>query len=305
MEDIGKELEKVFSKGNYKQTYDAIVIEIMQDPDVKKFILENNDKINDKIIQNSFSKLYEFFIEKEKNQFNGYEPILFLNRNFIDVEYRPTEEFLLKQREQEKNNRIKAIEMPKDIKSASLSDFQIINEKDDRSQAFEESLQFIQSYTKNPSEYNKGLYLYGSFGVGKTYLLGAIANTLAKKGTNVTLAHFPSFVVAIKQSISDNTLTEKLNKIKQSEILMLDDIGADSMSAWIRDEVLGVILQYRMQEQLPTFFSSNFNMTQLEEDYLRISNKGDDEPLKAKRIMERIKYLSKEVPMIGINRRNS
>lgn len=39
---------------------------------------------------------------------------------------------------------------------------------------------------------------------------------------------------------------------------MIDDIGADSMSSWVRDEVLGVILEYRMQQQLPTFFYLEF-----------------------------------------------
>lgn len=34
---------------------------------------------------------------------------------------------------------------------------------------------------------------------------------------------------------------------------MIDDIGAESMTSWIRDDVLSVILQYRMQEQLVTF----------------------------------------------------
>lgn len=52
-------------------------------------------------------------------------------------------------------------------------------------------------------------------------------------------------------------MAEKLDAVKRSPILMIDDIGADAMSSWIRDEVFGVILQYRMQEQLPTFFSSN------------------------------------------------
>ena len=84
---------------------------------------------------------------------------------------------------------------------------------------------------------------------------------------------------------------------------MIDDIGADSMSAWIRDEVLGVILQHRMQEQLPTFFSSNFNMDQLEQ-HLSVTQRGDEEPLKAKRIMERVRYLSREIWVIGENRRN-
>ena len=91
--------------------------------------------------------------------------------------------------------------------------------------------------------------------------------------------------------------------MKRSPILMIDDIGADAMSSWIRDEVFGVILQYRMQEQLPTFFSSNFTMDELEQ-HLSVTQRGDEEPLKAKRIMERIRYLTKEIEMTGRNRRN-
>ncbi|MPN64343.1 Primosomal protein DnaI [bioreactor metagenome] len=106
----------------------------------------------------------------------------------------------------------------------------------------------------------------------------------------------------MKQAIQSNTVNEKIDAVKKAEILMLDDIGAEANSTWIRDEVLGVILQYRMQEDLPTFFSSNFTMQQLEE-HLRMGNRGDDEPMKAKRLMERIRFLSREVPMTGKNRR--
>ena len=98
-------------------------------------------------------------------------------------------------------------------------------------------------------------------------------------------------------------VAEKLDAVKRSPILMIDDIGADAMSSWIRDEVFGVILQYRMQEQLPTFFSSNFTMDELEQ-HLSVTQRGDEEPLKAKRIMERIRYLTKEIEMTGRNRRN-
>jgi DNA replication protein DnaC len=44
----------------------------------------------------------------------------------------------------------------------------------------------------------------------------------------------------------------------------LDDIGAESNNDWIRDNILQVILQYRMQENLPTFFTSNLTMDELE-----------------------------------------
>lgn len=107
----------------------------------------------------------------------------------------------------------------------------------------------------------------------------------------------------MKQAIGKDQVAEKLDAVKRSPILMIDDIGADAMSSWIRDEVFGVILQYGMQEQLPTFFSSNFTMDELEQ-HLSVTQRGDEEPLKAKRIMERIRYLTKEIEMTGRNRRN-
>ena len=230
----------------------------------------------------------------------GYEPRLFMNFHYIDVTYVPTKGLLEKQAQAEIRSRVKAMDMPKDIREARLDGFERTSE---RKEAFHEALKFINEFEDSPKSFHQGLYLQGTFGVGKTYLLGAIANTLAEKGFQTTLVHFPTFAVEMKQSIQKDTVGEKLDALKKAPVLMLDDIGADSMSSWIRDDILGVILQYRMQEQLPTFFSSNFNMHQLENEHLRVTQRGEDEPLKAKRIMERVRFLSKEINMIGKNRR--
>ena len=50
--------------------------------------------------------------------------------------------------------------------------------------------------------------------------------------------------------------------------------------------------------------SSNLSMKDLQEQYLTYNNRGDSEPLKAMRIMERIKFLATEYQMVGPNRRN-
>ena len=84
---------------------------------------------------------------------------------------------------------------------------------------------------------------------------------------------------------------------------MLDDIGAEMNSAWFRDEVLMVILQHRMLQESPTFFTSNFTIDQLEAHFAH-SNKGDQELLKAKRLIERIRFLAKEYFVDGQNHRN-
>ncbi|MCO6018113.1 MULTISPECIES: primosomal protein DnaI [Carnobacterium] len=307
MEDMGKGLSKLIKERNLESQYDSLMKEVLRDEDVISFIEENREKLTDERIVRSYAKLYEYVQEKKKFQRKdgmmapGYMPKLFMNFHVIDVTYVPTTELIAKQKENEIRERIHSMDMPKDVRNATLAKFELT---DERREAVSEALDFIDSYLSDPKGFHKSLYLQGSFGVGKTYLLGALAHELAKNGYASTLMHFPSFAVEMKQSIGKNDMSEKLDMVKKSAILMLDDIGADSMSSWIRDDVLGVILQYRMQEQLPTFFSSNFDMKQLENEHLRTSQRGEDEPLKAKRIMERIRYLAKEIKMTGKNRRN-
>ena len=117
------------------------------------------------------------------------------------------------------------------------------------------------------------------------------------------IVYVPELFRELKSSIGDSTLNEKLEAIKKEPILMLDDIGAESMSSWVRDEILGPILQFRMLDNLPTFFTSNYDFQGLEH-HLTYSQRGEEEKLKARRVMERIKYLAEPVRVTGKNRRN-
>ena len=160
---------------------------------------------------------------------------------------------------------------------------------------------YYDNYVKNKKI--KGLYLHGNFGCGKTYLVSALFNELAKKDVHSTIIYFPEFLRSLKASFGsgDDEYNARFDVVKESPILLLDDIGAEKLSDWARDEVLGVILQYRMEEHLPTFFTSNLSIKELE-DHLNISNNAADK-VKARRIIERIKFLCEEIKMISVNRR--
>lgn len=309
MENVGNAMGEVMRRQQWNDRFQAIKQEILQHPEVAQFLNEHQEQLTDEMIDRSISNLNEFIQEQAKFRVSdptqiapGYEPKLVLQSYGIDVTYVPTEALIEAQEAEKVKKRVTTIDMPRDIRHASFDQFELTNE---RMLALDESLKFIESYTQAGKRFVPGLYFQGSFGVGKTYLLGAIANELAERGYQTTLVHFPTFAVEMKNAIGTNTTGEKLDAVKKTPVLMIDDIGADSMSSWIRDDVLGVILQYRMQEQLPTFFSSNFSMEQLENEHLRITQRGEDEPLKAKRIMERVRFLSKEIKMVGKNRRLS
>lgn len=305
MESIQSALNKVLQGASSQADYQATMKKVFADPDVKAFLDAHADKLTeDKIVRGS-SKLYEFYHDREliragkKTIAPGYEPQLRMGSTGIEVTYAPTEALERQRQQRELEQRVKSLHMPKFIRHASFDNFYLKDQPDDRTAALAAAAKFVQNY--QPGHFQKGLYLYGKFGVGKTYLLGALANALAKKKVMTTILHMPSFAVEMRNSIKTNATGEKIAAVEAAPVLMIDDIGADTMSSWVRDDVLGVILEYRMQEELPTFFSSNFSMNELEHEHLAINANGDEEPVKAERLMERIKYLSTEMRMSGQN----
>ena len=186
--------------------------------------------------------------------------------------------------------------MPSYVKEASFKDIYV----DDKNRI--EVIKYLKSYYDNFFKKPlKGLYLSGNFGSGKTYLIAALFNELAKKGVKSAIIYFPEFLRSLKEGFENNTYQEKFNYIKKIPLLLLDDIGAEGVTTWSRDEILGSILQYRMEEGLPTFFTSNLTVKELDEQLSVTNNKV--EKVKARRIIERVKYLTEEMELISIDRR--
>lgn len=189
-------------------------------------------------------------------------------------------------------------EVPKEIKEASMKNIDL--ENPDRFEIIKWLKNFLDNYQGRTGM--KGLYLTGNFGCGKTYLVSAALNELAKKDHQIAIIYYPEFLRSLKESFGDSeTYNEKFRLIKRVEVLLIDDIGAETMTEWSRDEVLGTILQYRMQEGLTTFFTSNLTIKELEEHF-SISARGI-EKVKAKRIIERIKQLTTEMTLVSENKR--
>ena len=154
----------------------------------------------------------------------------------------------------------------------------------------------------NPGQTDMGIYLYGPLGVGKSRIVAAAARKLAERHIASIMVYVPDFFREIKESIGENAVGKKIDTLKKVPVLILDDIGAETMSAWARDEVLGAILQYRVSEKLPTIYTSNYTLDELEE-HLSYSHKSGIEEMKAKRIMERIRFFSNAYYVGGVNRR--
>ncbi len=160
----------------------------------------------------------------------------------------------------------------------------------------------LTAWLENPTF--RGFFLYGPSGVGKTYLAAAVLNHFAKRGETVALVHVPTLAITLKQSFdAPDHIESMLATIKRAKVVVFDDLGAESPSGWFRDEILLPLLNYRMDHQKKTWFTSNLTMEGCR-SHFRYNLKGDDEALKANRLMERIEALSDPLLVRGKNRRN-
>lgn len=260
-------------------------------------------KISDEILMKYTSKLETTVCElkncskckgldKCKNEIEGHVYYPIVQKEWIDFTYKPCKYY----KEHKVKNTTTFFETPKVLMNASLSD--LITEKERTS-----ILKYIKDFLKKKmnNEPVKGLYLSGSFGSGKSYILSALLNELSNKGFRTVNVYYPSLLKRLKASFNEYNYDEVLDEIMTSDVLLIDDIGAENNSSWARDEVLGTILQYRMDNDLTTFFTSNYNIEELEQ-FLAETPKNTDE-IKARRIIERIKYLTEEQTLISTNKR--
>lgn len=292
-----------------KGNVDRYKKELLKNPKIQTFLNQHSSLLNDEIIHRSLSRLNEYAEQNQDcskcssvsectNLVRGFQPVLLLENEMICVHYKPCEKEMIAEYKRKTQSLIQSFHIPKEIRKASFSELE--KKEDGRNQAILKAAAFCGNYNEN--QYTKGLYLHGSFGVGKTYLLGAIANEMAAKGIPSVIVHWADFLRELKGSFEDNTTNKKVDALKTVPVLMIDDIGSETVTPWVRDEVLGSILQYRMHENLSTFFTSNFNLNELENHFSQSQN-GSVESVKAKRILERIRYLTDAVNVSGKNRR--
>lgn len=301
IEEETKKYQKYDLDSALKKSY----VEALKNPEFKKLI--NTLKIKEEVALNYTSKLENTVEELNncskckslfecKNKVEGYVnyPICVdgkLDFNYVACKYKKKE---LKEAE---NIRTDFYEMPVEIKKAKMSDIDVNDAN--RKNIIKWLTKFYNSYKKDKQQ--KGLYLHGSFGSGKTYLISALLNELSKDNYFVVIVYYPELLRSLKESFENNNFADRINEIKKADLLLLDDIGAETVTPWNRDEILGTILQYRMDNKLSTFFTSNLSIKELENHFT--INKSSAEQIKARRIIERIKQLTDKEDLISENRR--
>lgn len=158
----------------------------------------------------------------------------------------------------------------------------------------QQALYALLSYLKSYPNTHKSVYLYGDSGCGKSYLLSAFTNELLARNIQCVYLSMPEFVREMKAAISNGTLESKIEMLKHIPVLIIDDIGAEPITAFSRDEILFPILDYRLEDKKPVFFASHMSLKSLSQHF-SLTQKGDQEASKGKRIVSRISQIADEI----------
>lgn len=280
--------------------------EALKNEEFKKFV--SKIKLKRNILIKYTSSLEESFKEYNncqncknilecQNKLKGYAFLPRIKNEALEFAYKPCKYKIALDKKNKFYENTLVFNEPLEIKEASLK--KIYKTDKNRYKVIIWLTDFIQRYKQDKNQ--KGLYLHGNFGSGKTYLISATFNELAKEGIKTAVIFWPEYLHYLKTLFNTNEFASKFNEVKKAPLLLIDDLGAENNTPWARDEILCSLLQYRMDEKLPTFFTSNLDLTALEK-HLATTSFGIEE-VKAGRIIARIKQLTETEEMVSKNLR--
>ena len=277
--------------GSYKKFMSE---KVLSDVEIIKFIRDNNFTKDD--VENNLEKFYQFYISKDTLLNIEHRPKLVCENKEVNIVYIETEEYRNKVESLKISNRVKVEFIPSRVLTYT---FENLSRNREKGILATEIIKVCKNILSKQT--TRGVYVYGPTGTGKTYLMGCIYNYFKQNGKEPAILYYPEFIRKIKSKISNNSYDFYIDLIRNEEILIIDDIGAENITEFIRDEVLGPIINHREAEKLPTFFSSNLSIDDLSE--LLSNGRTTIDETKALRIVERIHSLSVSHFLDGENER--
>jgi len=144
------------------------------------------------------------------------------------------------------------------------------------SRSLKDAYETAQTFAQKPRGW---LVLTGDYACGKTHLAAAIANHRAEMGDPPLFVMVPDLLDHLRATFSPNSTTtfdHRFDEIRTAPLLLLDDLGTQSMTPWVREK-LYQLFNYRYNAELPTVITIAADA--LDELDLRIKSRLDDERL--------------------------
>ena len=122
------------------------------------------------------------------------------------------------------------------------------------------AIKFLQKFRNK--EMKKGIIFVGQNGIGKTHISVAISNELLKENVPVIFGTLTDLVEKYRKSYKDHTESELTNLYAKVDLLIIDDLGVETMNDWMLSRLF-VIINERMKNELPTIITTNYTLEEL------------------------------------------
>lgn len=125
---------------------------------------------------------------------------------------------------------------------------------------------------RKAAESNQGVFLCGEVGTGKTHLAVAMLKVSLNRGRWGLFIRVVDFLNRLRPPNNDYALLEKA---RECDFLVLDDLGMQKDSGWTYEKITDVI-DYRNANLLPMAITSNLtleNMAEIGLEYQRITSR--------------------------------
>jgi DNA replication protein DnaC len=135
--------------------------------------------------------------------------------------------------------------------------------------SLEAAYRSAMAYAEDPQGW---LILQGANGCGKTHLAAAIANRALRDGRGVFFAVVPDFLDYLRRTYApgrDGQFDDLFDAVREAELLVLDDLGAQNTSPWAHEKLYQVV-NYRTVGGLPTVVTTDRALDELQSAHPRI-----------------------------------
>ena len=128
--------------------------------------------------------------------------------------------------------------------------------------------EYLQTYANTFSTQSKSLLMMGKTGLGKTHLSLAVVNRVIDRGFNVYYDSAQGVLDRLEKDHFDrNNRDDALQEdLYRSDLLVIDDLGTEMTTAFTVSALYRLVNE-RMNDGLPTIFSTNLTAQELEAKY--------------------------------------
>lgn len=129
------------------------------------------------------------------------------------------------------------------------------------------AFQVARRYAEDPQANGlPWLFLYGTKGTGKTHLAAAIGNARIALGQPAIFMVVPDLLDHLRATFSPNseiTYDELFESLRNTSLLILDDLGTQAASPWAREKLYQLV-NHRYNRRLPTVITMNVEAEEID-----------------------------------------